>query len=156
MSDEKKPAAPALRKLEDERTTYFLLPNDVHEMRIGRYYLSRKYGEEFKALIVSAIPVARLTQDHIVIPIVRKTLKPVSRNQPGPNGVPESYPVSDDELADGVTERGPVHVAKHWREGGEMGGFVAKDELREALNRCVGPFNVNLRDDEGLIRLGHT
>jgi hypothetical protein len=141
------------QKLIDKRTTFLLVPNSEVEDRICRAYLEAKYGDNLKALIVSAIPVQRLTDQHAVIVVARKKTKPITVRQQGPDGMPQDYPIPMETVIQDVTERGPLMVEKFWLPDAELGGVVDQTALIVALNQIAQPFCVRFRADEGLIRL---
>ena len=149
-------AADPAQQLIGQRTTYILVPNDEHEWRIVRHYIATKYGDDFRAQVVRAVPFMRLTEMHTVWPICRKKLRPINIVKPGPGNVPESYPLTDDELAEDVVEREAVRVAGHWADDqhSDIGGVLRQDTFFEALNKRISPFHVQYRSDEGLLRIG--
>ena len=151
-----KAAADPAQQLIGQRTTYVIVPNDEHEWRIVRHYIERKYGDDFRAQVVRAVPFLRLSEQHTIWPICRKRLRPITITKPGPGNVPESYPLTDDELAEDVLEREPLRVAQHWADDqfSDMGGVLRQDTFFEALNKRISPFHVQYRSDEGLLRIG--
>jgi len=152
-SIEKPKDKPTEPRLVDQPMTYILMPNSLHEERIGRAYVEAKYGKDLRAKIVTAIPVARLTEQNTLLVVARERFKPVTRRQPDPSGYPHDYEVPIEELILDVVEREPVKVSKFWLAGDEMGGRLNMNDFIEHLNKISGPFNVRFRGDEGLIRL---
>lgn len=143
-------------RLVDQVMTYILMPNSMHEERIGRAWVEATYGRNLKAKIVTAIPLSRLTDQHTLMIVARERFKPVTRRQPDPSGMPHDYEVPIEELILDVAEREPVKVSQFWLSGAgvdDMGGRINQDALIEHLNKISGPFNVRYRADEGLIRL---
>lgn len=140
-------------RLHDKRTTFLLIPNSEHEDRIGRFYLEQMYGDDIKARVVNAIPVARLTDESHVIVVARTKITAVFRRQPDAQGMPQEYAITLEELIGGVKERDPIAVKNYWLDDMETGGKLNMPEFLETLNKRAQPFCVRHRADEGLLRL---
>lgn len=141
-----------------KRSTFLLIPNDIHEDRIARHYLEQMCGEDFvsgrnkdSARIVQAIPLARLTDDSHVIVIARRKFAPVVRRQPDATGMPQEYPIAIEELMAAIKERDPVAVGSCWLDDVETGGKINMPKFLEQLNDRAQPFAVRQRvvPDEG-------
>jgi hypothetical protein len=151
-STQKTKDAPAQSRLVDSPMTQILIPNDPHEQRICAAYLESKYGE-IKARVVQAIPLARLTDQHTVLVVARRKLKPITKRQPDPSGMPHEYPVAIEELIQDVTEREPIRIANHWQAAADTGGHVNVNSFLELLGIVSAPFCVRYRSDENVARL---
>lgn len=139
-------------RLVDSPMTQILIPNDPHEERICLAYLEATYGD-FKARVVKAIPLARLTDQHTVLVVARRKLKPITKRQPDPSGMPHDYPVDITELILDVTEREPIRIANHWQAAADTGGHVNVATFLELLGVISAPFCVRHRGDENVARL---
>jgi hypothetical protein len=156
-------AAAKPNPLLNQRTTYLFIPYDEIDSKISMHFIEAKFGDSIRAQVVRAIPVQRLTEQHTIIVVARKLIKPVTRRVPGPDKMPEEYHVPIEELAfgaegqhgAGVIAHPPIRVAEHWREDehADMGGTLNEETLFPAINRVSAPFYVRHRSDEGLIRL---
>lgn len=140
------------QRLVDSPMTQILIPNDPNEERICLAYLEAKYGE-LKGRVVKAIPLARLTDQHTVLVVARRKLKPISRRQPDQSGMPHEYPVAIEELIQDVTEREPIRIANHWQAAADTGGHVNANSFLELLGMISSPFCVRHRGDENVARL---
>jgi|SRR3954471_11529281 hypothetical protein len=150
---DKQATKPEEQKLIDQRTTYLLIPSGEVEDRICRAWIEKAYGDNFRAQVVSAIPIVRLTDQNHLLVVARKKIRPITRRQQGPGGMPEDYPIAIEELTQEVSQRGPLRVADYWLEATEVGGSVDQTRLIVALNQISQPFCVRYRADEGLLRL---
>jgi len=139
-------------RLIDSPMTQILIPNDPHEERISVAHLESKYGD-FKARVVKALPLARLTDQHTVLVVARRRRKPVTRRQPDASGMPHEYPIPIEELIQDVSEREPIVIAKHWQVAPDTGGHVNVNSFLELLGVISTPFCVRYRGDENVARL---
>lgn len=144
--------APTQPRLVDGAMTQILVPNDPHEERICLAYLESKYGA-IQARVVKALPLARLTDQHTVLVVARRKLKPIMRRQPDPSGMPHEYPVAIEELILDVAEREPIRIASHWQSAADTGGHVNVNSFLELLGVIASPFCVRHRGDENIARL---
>jgi hypothetical protein len=103
--------------------------DDTHESRLAREYLAAKHPES-AARAVTEIRLPRLTDEHIVIGLVRRDPK-------GP-----------------VEETRPIACAEHWDQGAADGnGEVRAQSFLAALAKAAIPATIKWRDDSQLLRL---
>lgn len=151
--EKSKSQAKAEPRLVDLETTYVLIPDGEVESRICHAFIEKKYGENIKAQVVTAVPLVRLRPGDALLIVARSKLTPITRKRESATMAPEWYPVELDELINDVRERPPLRVDDFWIRGGVIGGQVDTTALIVAINQLTSPFYVRHRADEGLIRL---
>lgn len=140
-------------RLVDLETTYVLIPDGEVETRIAHAWIEKQYGDNFKAQVVTAMPLVRLRPGDALLIVARKKLASITRKRESASMAPEWYPVDIEELMLDVRERGPLRIEDHYIKGGVIGGQVDTTSLIVAINQLASPFCVRHRADEGLIRL---
>lgn len=149
-------ARPIAAKPEDPGNLhYFLLVEDEHEEAAGREFLNNKYGESGPkgSKRVTNIRIGRLTEEHVVIPVVRR--KPAEGLRKVQDEASKRVTTVRLDPVEGMVECEPVRCCNYWEasthEDGDgtlnMAGFL------EAVGKSCTPAAPRYRRDDQILRL---
>jgi hypothetical protein len=122
--------------------TYFLAVNDDFELKIAQAWLQQKYPNS-AGKVVKELPMHRLPQNAVVIPVTRGEDRSPSWTQAHDRGSVRGIHVAPAELAREVREGKALAVADFWvaqrDEFDAFGGELNRDSFLEKLSAAATP-----------------
>jgi hypothetical protein len=138
--------------------TYFLLVDDEYDEAAGREYLEEKYGPGSTkgSKRVTHIRVGRLTEEHTVIPVVRKNIALGLEKAIDPDSKRKTTVRNNPVL--GMVEGTPVECCNFWEasEHEDGDGTLNMSRFLEALGKSCTPTAPKYRQDDQILRLRFT
>lgn len=152
---EQKPSGPPDRG----KTHYYMCLADEHERRAAQAWLDRNFKTDPR--LVTELKIDRLYDDSTFSFLMRRTERNGKPKHSVPlvadaQGVKETAPREDNELADEIEERKLVRVRDYWVASPEQDreGELAVSRFLEEVGKTCAPAMVKYRDDQRVLRFG--
>jgi hypothetical protein len=152
---EQKPSGPPDRG----KTHYYMCIADEHERRAAQAWLDRHFKNDPR--LVTELKIDRLYDDSTVSVLVRRPFRKGSPKASVPlvadgQGIKETAPREDDELAEEIEERNLIVCRDYWADAGteDREGELNVSRFLEAIGKTSIPATVKYRDDQRILRFG--
>jgi hypothetical protein len=141
------------------KTHYYMCIADEHERRAAQAWLDKHFKTDPR--LVTELKIDRLYDDSTVSVLVRRPGRKGNPKMSVPlvadaQGIKETAPREDDDLAEEIEERKVIVCRDYWSDAGteDREGELTVSRFLEELGKTSIPATIKYRDDQRILRFG--